>query len=86
MARQQSSIALNNITTRIIASMTYDSRSLVRIERDEQGYITTLDVDTNALNELLYEMLQTVDASLEAAPRGKPTTVHTFTELSLRSS
>ena len=71
VARQQSSIALNNITTRIIASMTYDSRSLVRIERDEQGYITTLDVDTNALNELLYEMLQTVDASLEAAQEGK---------------
>ena len=57
VARQQSSIALNNIT--------------IRIERDEQGYITTLDVDTNALNELLYEMLQTVDASLEAAQEGK---------------
>lgn len=71
IARQQSSIALNNITTRILASMTYDSSALVRIERDEQGYITTLDMDTNALNELLYEMLRTVDASLEAAQEGE---------------
>lgn len=71
VARQQSSIALNNIVTRIISSMSYDSASLIHIERDAQGYITTFQVDTAALNQLLYEMLVTVDASLEAAQEGK---------------
>ncbi len=70
VARQQSSVAMNNIVTRIIQSLSYDSSSLVWIERDEQGYITTLQMDTQSLNQLLYDMLQTIDQSLEAAQEG----------------
>lgn len=70
VARQQSSVAMNNIVTRIIQSLSYDSSSLVWVERDEEGYITTVQMDTQSLNQLLYEMLQTIDQSLEAAQEG----------------
>ena len=71
IAKQQSSIAMNNIVRQILQTMEYDTSSLLNIERDEDGYITNVDVDTIQLNQLLYEMLHTVDRSLEAAEEGK---------------
>ncbi len=71
IARQQSSIAMNNIVTKILQSMDYESSSLVVIEKDDQGYITNLQMDTQSLNRLLYDMLHTIDSSLEAAQEGE---------------
>lgn len=71
IAKQQSSIAMNNIVRQILQTMEYDTSSLLNIERDEDGYITNVDVDTIQLNQLLYEMLHTVDRSLEAAEEGE---------------
>ena len=65
-ARQQTSVALNNIVSRIISEMEYDSDKLIDVERDKEGYITSINYDTNALNTLLHDTLETIDESLEA--------------------
>lgn len=70
-ARQQTSVALNNIVSRIISEMEYDSDKLIDVERDKEGYITSINYDTNALNTLLHDTLETIDESLEAASHGE---------------
>lgn len=71
VARQQTSVALNNIVSRIISEMEYDSDELIEVVRDKEGYITSINYDTNALNTLLHNTLETIDESLEAASLGE---------------
>ena len=70
IARQQTGIALNNIVQKVISTLDYDVEELVHLQRGEDGQILTLDYDTYALNQILGETLDKIDASLEAAQSG----------------
>lgn len=63
-------IALNNIVQKVISTLDYDVEELVHLQRGEDGQILTLDYDTYALNQILGETLDKIDASLAAAQSG----------------
>ena len=70
IARQQTGIALNNIVQKVISPHDYDEEAQVHQQRGEDGLILTLEYDTYALNQILGETLDKIDASLAAAQSG----------------
>lgn len=82
VSKQHAGFAINNIVKQVLKEVAYDADSLYDIEKDTQGNIVQIQFDTQQMNTLLYQALQTIDASLLAAQDGiqDPTTKQVFYE------
>lgn len=82
VAKQHAGFAINTIVQKVIANIEYDANSLYSIEKDSQGNIVQVQFNSYEMNQLLYKMLETIDASLLAAQDGEkdPTTDQVFYE------
>lgn len=82
IAKQHTGFAINNIVKEVLADMEYDSNDFLKIERNANAQVTSVEYDSNKLNQMLYSALNTIDASLLAAQDGKkdPTTKEVFYE------
>lgn len=82
IAKQHTGFAINNIVKEVLSDMQYDSSDFLKIERDQNMQITSVEYDSNQLNQMLYSALNTIDASLLAAQDGKkdPKTKEVFYE------
>lgn len=82
IAKQHTGFAINNIVKEVLADMEYDADSLLHINKNADGEITSIEYDSYKLNQLLYSSLNTIDKSLLAAQDGKkdPTTKDVFYE------
>lgn len=82
IAKQHTGFAINNIVKEVLANMEYDTDSLLHINKNADGEITSIEYDSYKLNQLLYSSLNTIDKSLLAAQDGKkdPTTKDVFYE------
>ena len=70
-AKTQVNMALNDLVSMIIVDMEYDSSDFFLIETDHDGNVTSVQYNTKLLNQLLYQSLQRIDDSVEAASMGK---------------
>lgn len=82
IAKQHTGFAINNIVKEVLNDMEYKSDELLRIERNKQNQVTSVEYDSAKLNQLLYAALNTIDESLLAAQDGKedPKTKEVFYE------
>lgn len=82
IAKQHTGFAINNIVKEVLADMEYDSSDFLKVERNQDQQITSVEYDSNKLNQMLYSALNTIDASLLAAQDGKkdPKTKEVFYE------
>ena len=82
IAKQHAGFAINNIVKEVLSHMEYESSEFLSITRDENQNITSIEYNSEKLNEVLYAALTTIDASLLAAQDGKqdPSTRKVFYE------
>lgn len=82
MAKQHAGFAINNIVKEVLSHMDYDSSEFLKVDRDGNQQITSIEYDSDRLNSVLYSALNTIDASLLAAQDGEkdPSTKEVFYE------
>lgn len=82
IAKQHAGFAINNIVKEVLSHMEYDSKEFLQIDRDKDQQITSIEYNSDKLNEVLYSALNTIDASLLAAQDGEkdPSTKEVFYE------
>jgi hypothetical protein len=64
IAKQNVIFAINNITQSVLRDLEYDPGTLIHIDKQEDGTISSIQYDSYQLNQILFTALNTIDQSL----------------------
>ena len=70
-AKQQVRLAINHVVSTVLEHISYDTSTLIEVEKDEQGNAISREYNSNALNKILNQALESIHLSLLAAQNGE---------------
>lgn len=70
IAKQNVIFAINNITQAVLKDMEYDPNTLISVDKNPEGTISSIQYDSYTLNQILYTALNTIEESLNESDDG----------------
>ena len=71
IAKQNVIFAINHITQGVLKDIDYDPNTLITIDKQPDGTISSIQYDSYTLNQILYTALETIEASLDESEDGQ---------------
>lgn len=70
IAKQNVIFAINNITQAVLKDIEYDPNTLISVDKNPEGTISSIQYDSYTLNQILYTALNTIEESLNESDDG----------------
>lgn len=71
IAKQNVIFAINNITHSVLSDLEYDPNTLMNVNKNSDGSISTIEYDSYKLNQILYTALGTIEENLDESDERK---------------
>lgn len=65
IARQDVNLTMNSISQSILRDIDYDPETLIKVDKNVEGNILSVQYDSYTLNQILYTALNTIESSLD---------------------
>lgn len=70
IAKQNVIFAINNITQAVLSDLEYNPDTLIKVDKNKEGAILSIQYDSYELNQILYTALNTIEKNLEESEDG----------------